>query len=207
LFARYLDTSADGLFGLMLGPESERVVAKAYVVPDHDLSFEHVTFAVREDIVVGMVSAYSSEQHGRSTDAPLKRAAGWRIIRLGAVSVAVGRVLRFLGDIPDGDFYLQAVALDSESQGEGVGTVLIEHAQNRAMENQPIDSLCMLRLRTRLRVVSTNVSACESRLPRRSPSPARAAGASDDQTTLSRTVAIERCGPAPRICLRPRPTG
>lgn len=138
LFARYLDTSADGLFGLMLGPESERVVAKAYVVPDHGLSFEHVTFALREDIVVGMVSAYSSEQHGRSTDAPLKRAAGWRIIRLGAVSVAVGRVLRFLGDIPDGDFYLQAVALDSESQGEGVGTVLIEHAQNRAME-KPAD--------------------------------------------------------------------
>ena len=41
LFARYLDTSADGLFRLMLGAAFERVVAEANVEPAHDHSFEH----------------------------------------------------------------------------------------------------------------------------------------------------------------------
>jgi ribosomal protein S18 acetylase RimI-like enzyme len=117
----------------MLGAGFERVISKAYVEPAHDLSFEHVSFAVRGDTVVGMVSAHSSEQHRRSSDLPLKRAAGWRIVRLGAATVLVGRLLRFLDDIPDGDFYLQAVAVDPDSRGRGVGTVLFEHAQSLAM--------------------------------------------------------------------------
>jgi ribosomal protein S18 acetylase RimI-like enzyme len=114
-------------------PRLERLVAEAYLEPDHDLSFEYVTFAVRGDTVVGMVSAYSSEQHCRSSDGPLKRAAGWRIIRLGAVNVLTGRLLGFLDDIGKREFYLQAVAVDADSRGQGPGTALFQHAQNRAM--------------------------------------------------------------------------
>jgi len=133
LFARYLDTATDGLLRFMLGAGFERVISNAYVEPAHDLSYEHVTFAVRGDAVVGMVSAYSSEQHSRSSNLPLIRGAGWRIVRAGAAAVLTGRLLRFLDDIPEGDFYLQAVAVAPDSRVGGVGTVLFEHAQGLAM--------------------------------------------------------------------------
>lgn len=131
--ARNHDMSADGLFRLMLGAAYTRVLAEAYVEPAQDLSFEHVTFAVRGYAVVGMVSAHSSAQHAGSSDEPFIGAAGWRVVRLGAVTMLANRLLRFLGDIPDSDFYLQAVAVDPDARGEGVGTVLFEHAESQAM--------------------------------------------------------------------------
>ena len=65
--------SADGLFRLMFCPRFESIVARSFVDRGHDLSFEHVTFAVRDDERVGMMSAYSSRQHSGFSTKPLMR--------------------------------------------------------------------------------------------------------------------------------------
>ena len=39
---------------------------------------------------------------------------------------------RFIETVPDGDFYLMAVAVDDEMRGHGVGSLLLDHFEDRA---------------------------------------------------------------------------
>ena len=132
VFAGYLDQAAEGFFRFMLGRDVAHIVATAYVQPDHDLSFQNVTFAERDGAIVGMVSGFTAEQHRRSPDGILRRAAGSWNLRMTAVSTLCAPLLRIIDTIDDGDFYLQAIAVDSELRGEGVGSTLIDSAESRA---------------------------------------------------------------------------
>jgi ribosomal protein S18 acetylase RimI-like enzyme len=129
-YARYLDTAADGFFRLMLGRRMEQIVAEAYTKPGHDLSSEHVTFAEYGGSIAGMACGYTAEQHRESSDEPLTRAAGkMRALRMGIVTTLGRRVLQFIETVPDGDFYLQAVAVDDDRRGHGIGSMLIDQLE------------------------------------------------------------------------------
>lgn len=131
VFARYLDVAAEGFFRVMLGRRSEPILATAFVRPDHDLSYRNVTFAEQGSAIVGMVAAYTGEQHRRAPDV-LKEAAGSRNLRMGIVLFLFAPLLRILDTMADGDFYLQAIAVDSERRGDGVGSVLWDACEERA---------------------------------------------------------------------------
>jgi len=133
IYARYLDEAAEGFFRFMLGRRVSDIVARAYIQPDHDLSYQNVTFAERDNVIVGMVSGYTAEQHRRSSIRPLKDAAGRHNLRMMIVSMLLAPLLRIIDTIADGDFYLQAIAVDSELRGEGVGTALIDFIEDRAV--------------------------------------------------------------------------
>ena len=120
MFAGYLDTATDGFFRAMLGRQVERIIADAYLETGHDLSYQHVTFAERGGQIVGMASGYTAEEHRRSSDEVLGQAAGTiRTMRMAIVSILGRPVLRFIDHVPDGDFYLQAVAVDDDQRGMG----------------------------------------------------------------------------------------
>ena len=132
-FAAYLDTAADGLFRAMLGPQVERIIADAYQETGHDLSYQHVTFAEQRGQIVGMASAYTAEDHRRSSDDVLAQAAGTiRTMRMAIVSILGRPLLRFIDHVPHGDFYLQAVAVDDDQREHGIGSLLIDHVQAEA---------------------------------------------------------------------------
>lgn len=57
--ARYLDQAAEGFFHLMLGRRADDIIATAYLEVGHDLSYQNMTFAERDDVIVGMVCAYT----------------------------------------------------------------------------------------------------------------------------------------------------
>ena len=59
-FARYLDQAAEGFFRLMLGRRAGHIIATAFAQPDHDLSYQNVTFVERDNAIVGMVSGYTA---------------------------------------------------------------------------------------------------------------------------------------------------
>ena len=133
VFARYLDEAAEGFFRFMLGRRAEHIIATAYAQPDHDLSYQYVTFAECDNVIVGMFAAYTAEQHRRSSRQPLKQVAGRCNIRMRIVMILFSPLMRITDSIPDGDFYLQFIAVDKALRGEGIGSVLMNSFEERAL--------------------------------------------------------------------------
>jgi ribosomal protein S18 acetylase RimI-like enzyme len=131
-FARYLDQATEGFFRLMLGRRAVDILAAAYAQPDHELSYQYAIFAERDGVIVGMASGYTAEQHRRSSVWPLRQAAGRSAPRMGLVRAACAPLLGFLGSHTDGDFYLQAIAVDEGHRGEGFGAALFDASEERA---------------------------------------------------------------------------
>jgi len=132
VFARYLDQAAEGFFRFMLGRRSVDIIATAFTQPGHDLSYQNVTFAEREKVIVGMVSGYTAEQHRRSSDRPLKQAAGRFHLRMMVISTLFAPLFRIIDTIADNDFYIQAMAVAKELRGEGVGSTLMDFVEDHA---------------------------------------------------------------------------
>ncbi len=77
-------------------------------------------------------SGYSAEQHRASSRRPLKEAAGRRNLRMRMVLVLFAPLMRIIDSIADEDFYLQAIAVDKELRGGGLGSILADHLEERA---------------------------------------------------------------------------
>ena len=131
-FARYLDEAAEGFFRFWLGRRAMRIIATAFVQPDHDLSYQNVTFVERDNVIVGMVLGYTAEQHHRSSHEPLERAAGRRNLRMKIVRTLFVPIMRIIDSISHGDFYVQAIAVDTELRGDGIGSILMDSSEERA---------------------------------------------------------------------------
>ena len=131
-FARYLDEAAEGFFRFCFGRRSTHIIATAFSEPDHDLSYQHVTFAMRDDVIVGMVLGYTAEQHSGSSNEPVERAAGRNNLRMRIVRVLFAPMMRIIDSIAPGDFYVQAIAVDAELRGGGVGSILMDESEERA---------------------------------------------------------------------------
>ena len=172
-FARYLDQAAEGFFRLMLGRRAGHIIATAFAQPDHDLSHQNVTFVERDNVIVGMVSGYTAAQHRRSSRQTLKQAAGRRNLRMRIVLILFAPLMRIIDSIADGDFYLQAIGVDKDLRGDGVGSVLMDSFEERARASGST--------RLSLDVSAKNEGACrfyerrgmtvESQWPKRLPMP------------------------------------
>ena len=135
LFADYLNTAADGFFRFMLGKHYLEILAEAYRQPSHDLSYQHVTFATLGDNTVGMVSGFTAQAHKASSPGVMADAAGLWNLRFWLVSILFAPLIRIIDTVDDNDFYLQAIAVDNDVRGKGIGTVLLDHAEAQAMGN------------------------------------------------------------------------
>ncbi len=131
-FAEFFDVAEAGIVRRVLGKQSEQVMTAAYLSPGHDHSYETVHFAEIDGQIVGMASAYDSRYHAASSLRPLLRAAGLRSIRAIPAVLFGWRVMSFADTVPEGDFYLAALAVDATRRGEGIGTVLLEDTLERA---------------------------------------------------------------------------
>lgn len=132
LFGQLLDEAQEGWFRAALGRGAGDIVARAYTQPGHELSYLHVTFAELEGRIVGMASGYSAEAHQDFTNQLLETTAGWLRYRLATFSRISRRLLSFIDTIPEGDFYVRAVAVDRTHRGIGIGTLLIHSIEDAA---------------------------------------------------------------------------
>ena len=131
-FARYLDEAAEGFFRFLLGSRAAEVVAGAYLQPDNDYSFQNVTFAEQGRAIVGMTSGFTAEQRRSFSNRPLTPAAGLPAFRLAALRLLCAPLFRVLETLAEGDFYLQAIAVDPKARGAGVGSGLMDFMEERA---------------------------------------------------------------------------
>lgn len=173
VFARYLDIAAEGFFRFMLGRCAEHIIAGAFTHGDHDLSYQNVTFAQRDSVIVGMVAGYTAEQHRRSSLRPLKQAAGRQKLRMGIVQVVFAPLIRIINSISDDAFYLQAIAVDQEVRGDGVGSVLMGFLEEQARgSGSALLSLDVSAKNSRARrFYERHGMTIESQWPRRVPIP------------------------------------
>ena len=131
-FAEFFDVAEGGVVRQLLGKRSEQIMAAAYLSPGHDHSYETVHFAEIDGQIVGMASSYDSGYHAASSLRPILRAAGVRSIRAIPFALFGWRLMSFMDTVPEGDFYLVALAVDGTRRGEGIGTVLLEDTLERA---------------------------------------------------------------------------
>jgi ribosomal protein S18 acetylase RimI-like enzyme len=132
LCARYLDQASEGFHRFWMGPTMAHIIATAFSHTGHTYSYEHVTFAERDDQIVGMAMAFTAEQHRHFSEAPVNQAAGFHLIRMTLVALVLFPVFRVLDAIPDGDFYLLAIAVDPALRGEGIGAKLLNVTKEKA---------------------------------------------------------------------------
>jgi ribosomal protein S18 acetylase RimI-like enzyme len=130
IFAHYLDKAAEGFFRFMLGRRSVDIIATAFTQPNHDLSYQNITFAERDNNIVGMVLGYTAKQHNQTSDRPLKQAAGRFNLRMITISTLLSPLFRIIDNIADDDFYLQAMAIDKELRGKGLGSILMDYVED-----------------------------------------------------------------------------
>lgn len=168
LYARYLDRAAEGFFRFWLGRNAADIIAAAFIQPDHDLSYQNVTFAEYEEVIIGMVSGYTAEQHHRPSSQPLKRAAG-NSLRMRVLSKIFRPLFRVIETVPDGDFYIQAVAVDKAHGGTGIGSALMDLIEERAIAEGSIRIVLDVSGKNRgaLRLYERRGMIVESRWPRR----------------------------------------
>ena len=132
VYARYLDEVTEGFFRFRLGRSAVDILATAYLQPAHDLSYEHVTFAEAGHRIVAMAFGFTAAEQRGFSDQPLKRAAGRQAWRLRATGILAAPLLRILETIADGDFYILTVIADGDMRGEGLGSLLLDHLEERA---------------------------------------------------------------------------
>jgi len=133
VFARLLDEAQEGMYRKVLGRRAGNIVAQAFTQPGNDLSYQYVIFAEQGGRVVGMASGYTAEAHRHFTDQILEAAAGWRRYRWAAFVRVARRVFRFIDAVPDGDFYVRALAVEPLDRGAGIGTLLLGSLEETAL--------------------------------------------------------------------------
>lgn len=141
-FARFLDQAAEGFFRFWLGRRAEAIIASAFPEPQHSLSYQHVTFAVRDGELVGMTSAYTGKQLRGFSELPLVSAAGRFPLRMMCTSFLLAPIFRVLNSVADEDFYLQGIAVEPSLRGEGIGSMLLDAIEHRASDSGA-QNLCL----------------------------------------------------------------
>ena len=61
-YARYVDIASEGGYRFALCRRFADIIATAFTLPGHDLSYEFTVFAERDGAVVGMASGYTTEK-------------------------------------------------------------------------------------------------------------------------------------------------
>ena len=133
VFARLLDEAQEGMYRKVLGRRAGNIVARAFTQPGNDLSYQYVIFAEQSGRIVGMASGYTAQAHRHFTDQILEAAAGWRRYRWAVFVRVARRVFRFIDTVPDGDFYVRALAVEPSDRGAGIGTLVLGALEDTAL--------------------------------------------------------------------------
>ena len=157
-FGHYANEASEGFFHFFLGGRAEQIMAAAFSEPDHDLSYQNVTFAERDEAIVGMIAGYTAQQHRRSSPEPLKRAAGRWNLRMRVVQFLFSPMMGSSLTSADDDFYIQFIAVDKERRGDGVGSLLMDAYEERLARPDRLDSRSTFRQRTSALADSTSIA-------------------------------------------------
>ena len=134
LFAEYLNEASEGFFKSMLGKETYEIIAEAYFKPNNDYSYENALIIEYKNEIVGMVSGYTKsekESFKRNVLFQSSKGSKFKIVMFSIIGLVLSR---FLGPRRKDDFYIQAIAINNQLRGKGLGQKLLEHISKKAIE-------------------------------------------------------------------------
>jgi ribosomal protein S18 acetylase RimI-like enzyme len=134
VFAQFFDEASEGFFKSMLGIKTYEIIADAFVKSNNEYSFENVSMIEYKSKIVGMVSGYTyTEKQGYKKNILSQFPKGAKL-RIMMFSV-VGRILsHFLGPCGKEDYYVQAIAVNSQMRGKGLGQRLMKYSGEIAIK-------------------------------------------------------------------------
>jgi ribosomal protein S18 acetylase RimI-like enzyme len=132
VYARYLDEVTEGFMRMRLGRGAPDVIAKVFTQPNHDLSYQNVSFVERQGRIVGMAAGFTAEQQRRFSEHVLRREVGGLALRVRTTAILFAPLLRILETIEDSDFYIVTMIIDGDLRGLGVGSEVLKHLEQRA---------------------------------------------------------------------------
>ena len=136
LFAEYLNEASEGFFRSILGQETYEIIAEAYVKSNNNYSHENVFIVEYKNEVVGMVSGYTKSEKEcfkRNILSQSSQGSKFKILMFSIIGLILSR---FLGPRRKDDFYIQAIAINRQLRGKGLGQKLLAHIAEKAMEKR-----------------------------------------------------------------------
>lgn len=137
-FARLAQIASDEFFSELLGKKANAVLESMFMQTNNDSSYSHTRFLLADDEIAGMLTAYTAAEarsQSRRTMWLMLRYAGWRFIRLLAISILYSDILDFLGgNLEAGDFYIAMVAIYPPYRGRGYSKTILNDAARLAAE-------------------------------------------------------------------------
>ena len=91
-------------------------------------------FAESGGVISGMASGFTAEQRRGFSKEPMKKSAGSAAFRIRLIKLLFAPIMRIVFTIPDSDYYVLALAVDTDARGMGIGSMLLEAMEERGRE-------------------------------------------------------------------------
>jgi len=135
VFAELLDRTAEGFISKMLGEDACEIIAEAFVKPNNEYSYENVFFAEQGEGICGMVSGYSYEMKKEFPDRILAESEIGKKGNIRRFHLISSLLMKAMGVKTPAEHYLQAIIVETDYRGMGLGKKLMNWFEKESLEN------------------------------------------------------------------------
>lgn len=120
-----------------LGPQAYDILARLFVLPQHEHSYDLTTFALEDGIPAGLLMGYTTDAHALMGGRTLMLYARYGFFGLlrGLPMIVTTRPLSAVtGHMPPNAYYIKGLAVDPVHRRKGIAAHLMQHAEALARQ-------------------------------------------------------------------------
>jgi len=136
-FAELANMASHDILAGIVGPDYEQVLTSMFLGDDTLYRTRQVWFLDVDDVIAGMLCAFSGEQKAdltEETDRQLLAGPGAQSAAAIQAQEQLGPISEFIDTVPEGAFYVQFVAVYPQARGNGYAGQLLTLAHDLARE-------------------------------------------------------------------------
>lgn len=133
--AELIDMAGERMLSEMLGKSWRQRLGRLCAEPGHALSFDRALVATEGPVIIGaIVAGPGSEKRPaeQRLERLLWRQVWWRMPAILLWYTALRPILRFMHEVPDDAFYVEAIAVHQPHRGRGLGKKMLDLARGQA---------------------------------------------------------------------------
>jgi ribosomal protein S18 acetylase RimI-like enzyme len=120
-----------------LGPQAYQILARLFLLPNHEHSYDLTTFAIEDGAPAGLLMGYTTEEHERMGGRTLMLYARYGFFGLlrGIPMILNMRPLRAVtATMPPNAYCIKGIAVDPAHRRKGIAAQLMQHAEDLARQ-------------------------------------------------------------------------